>query len=248
LRSSISTDPDIRRPRTVGEIFLTTLALIGRRPLLFVGLAALVVVPYDLIVLLIAHASPLGQDRTSAETALLLELIAIVIVAPFVSALYVNALSAVDRAEPTRIDRVLVRSLRALPVVIAAEIIAGIGIGFGLVLFIVPGVYLLLRWAVVAQVAGIEQTNWPGALRRAAELARGNYWRILGLYLLVSLVTLTLSNVAEAAIGGGTHPAQAIVGFVIDIITEAFRALAFALLYFDLLARHRELPPVADRP
>ena len=117
------------------------------------------------------------------ETTVILLLVAFALVGPLVSALYVNALVAIGEGRGPSIADVARQGLRALPVVAAAQIVAGIGIGVGFVLFIVPGVILALRFAVVAQVAAIERTDWPGALRRSAVLTRGNYLRILALLL-----------------------------------------------------------------
>lgn len=215
----------------------TAARLYARYPLLFIALALVVVAPYDLVVLAVARSSPLGQDHASASTVLILTLVALALVAPLISALHVHALVTIAEAGRPQLRDVLKRGLRVLPVVVAAEIIAWIGIGVGLVLFIIPGVILALRWAVVPQVAAIEGTDWPTTLRRSATLASRNYLRIFGLFLLVSLITLTLSDVAGAAAGTSTHAPQVALGIGIDTLTQSFKALALAVLYFDLRAR-----------
>jgi hypothetical protein len=139
--------------------------------------------------------------------------------------------------EPPRFVEVIRRSIRVLPVVVAAEIIAGIGIVLGLIAFVVPGVILALRWAVVAQVAAVEQTDWPTALRRSARLTNRNYLRILGILVLIALVNLTLTNVVGQLIGTGRDPAQVVAGIAVVIIESSFQALTTAILYFDLRAR-----------
>ena len=130
------------------------------------------------------------------------------------------------------------QGLKALPVVAAAQIIAGIAIGMGLILLVIPGVYLALRLAVVAQVAAIERTDWPGALRRSAVLTRSNYLRILGLLMCVYAVNLTLTSAGVALAGHGKSAADVAVGIVAATLTQSFQALIAALLYFDLRVRH----------
>ena len=88
--------------------------------------------------------------------------------------------------------------VRVLPVVVAAQIVAGIGIGIGLLAFVLPGIYLLLRWAVVAQAAALENTDWIGALRRSGELVRGHYWHVFGVVVVTTAVNLGLSEAAGA--------------------------------------------------
>jgi hypothetical protein len=221
----------------VPEVLATALWLLGRFPLLFVLLALMVVAPYDIAVLLIAKASPLGQSHLTASTFLILTLVDFALVGPFVSALQVQALISIGNNEPPRLADVVRRGVVVLPVVAAAEIIAGIGIGVGLILFILPGVILALRWAVVSQVAAVERTDWPGALRRSAVLTSRNYLRIFALLFVVSLINLTLTDAGAALAGTTRHAPEVALGIAVATLTRSFEALALAVLYFDLRAR-----------
>jgi hypothetical protein len=73
-----------------------------------------------------------------------------------------------------------------LPVVVAAEIIAGTGTLAGFVILIIPGVILLIRWAVVAPAEAIESVDGATA----------------GLNLLVRLPDAATENHALAATRG----------------------------------------------
>jgi len=221
----------------VPEILGTAVQLYGRYPILFILLAAIVVVPYDVVVLLVTNASPLDQESVSASQILILGLIDFALVGPLVSAFQVQALLPLSDAEAPTLSTVVSRGLQVLPVVMAAEIIAGIGIAIGFLAFIIPGVYLAIRWAVVAQVAAVEHTDWPTALRRAGALARGNYLRILGVLLFVALVDLALTDGGAALVGTGNDAAQVVAGIVIAVLARSFAALTTAILYFDLRAR-----------
>jgi hypothetical protein len=224
---------DLSNPRTVAQILGNALRLLGRRPLAMLGLAVAVVVPYDILVLLLAHSAPLEQTRTGSETVLLLALLSFAIVGPVISALQVQVL-----VSPNGHARAAVRAaLRRLPVVVAAEIIAAIGVGVGVLLFVIPGVILLLRWSVVAPVASLENTDWPSALRRSGRLVAGNYLRVLGVRLVVAIVNLTLINVVSLAAGTSRHAGPVALGICLDVLSNAFQSLVIALLYFDLRAR-----------
>lgn len=228
---------DLNRTRSVPELLATALRLYGRFPVQFIFLAACVVVPYEVIVQVFTNATPLGNGNVSAGTALLLDLIDLALVGPLVSALQVQALFAVADGDHPRPDVVFERALRVLPTVVAAEIIAGIGIGIGIVLFIVPGIYLALRWAVVAQVAAAEQVQWPGAIRRSGELARGNYLRVISVVVLVALITFLVSDVGHAIAGNSAKIGPVAIEIAVVTLVQSFASLVTAMLYFDLYAR-----------
>jgi hypothetical protein len=105
------------------------------------------------------------------------------------------------------------------------------------VLLFVPGVFLMIRWAVVAQAAAVERVDWYGALRRSAELTAGAYLHVLGVILLVSLIDFGVEQVGAAAVGTGAGAPQVLVGIAVETITRSFAALTTAILFYDLLAR-----------
>ena len=116
------------------------------------------------------------------------------LVGPLVSALHVNAVSLIGSGQRPKLVSVAQQGLQALPVVAAAQIIAGLGIGLGLIALVLPGIILALRWAVVAQVAATERTDWQGALRRSHQLTTGHYLHVFGVLVIASLVDYALAR------------------------------------------------------
>jgi hypothetical protein len=222
-----ATDLDLNRTRTVGEIFRTALHVYARMPLLFVFLAGIVVVPYEVVVLLLQH----GKGSVSAPTELILLLVAVALVGPTIAALEVQVLLSLGDGEHPRLADVFRRGLAVLPVVAAAEIIAGIGTAIGFLCLIIPGVVLALRWAVVSQAAAVEHTDWPTAIRRSGELVRGNYMRVFGMLLIVAVLNLIAGSLT------GKHVSGAVIGIFVAILAQSFSTLLTSLLYFDLRAR-----------
>ncbi len=228
---------DLNRSRSIAELLETAARLYGRYPLQFIALAACVVVPYEVLVQIFTGATPLGAGHVSREAVLLLELISFVLIGPLVSALQVQALFAVADGDRPRPDIVFERALRVLPTVAAAEIVAGIGIGLGLVVLIVPGIYLALRWAVVAQIAAAERVDWIGALRRSGEITRLNFLRIAGVLILVALITIVVSDIVASIAGNSTRIGPVAIEIAVVVLLQSFASLVAALLYFDLYAR-----------
>ena len=195
------------------------------------------VAPYELIVLALTGKSPFNT-RSSVQTALILTLVESLVVGGLISALYVHALKMIADGGAPAIGEVAVRGLRVLPTVIAAQIIATIGIGLGLLL-IIPGVILAIRWAVVAQAAAVESENWVEALKRSAELTAGNYLHVVGVLLVVGLMAVLLTDAAVLIVGTHKTVTAISVGIVVETLARSFVALSTAVLFFDLLARKR---------
>src|SRR5581483_8897987 len=167
---STSTQVDLGVPRTVGQIVDVAAGLHIRRPVLFLTLAFSVIAPFTLIVVLVSGSSPLGESDASQRTIVILGIVAVALIQPMISVLQLQALTLIgEGAEPTLLA-VYRRSLPVLAVAAAAQIVAGIAIVACFIAFVVPWVFLLVRFAVVAQGAAIQRTDWMGALRGSFEL------------------------------------------------------------------------------
>jgi hypothetical protein len=228
LQGDSTTDLDLSRPRTIGEVLGIALRLYARQAPLFIFLAGIVVVPYEVVVIAISDGK-----HVTVGTDLVLAIVNLALVDPCIAALLVHAVLKLGDGQRPPVAEVIRRGLTVLPVVAAAEIVAGLGEVLGFIFFIIPGLFLAVRWAVVAQAAAVERTNWPTALRRSFELTHLNFWRVLGLLAIANI----LNDIAAAIIGTGESPGPTIAGIVIAIIVHSFGTLLLTLLYFDLHAR-----------
>src|SRR5690349_6694819 len=145
----------------------------------------------------------------------------------------------------------LVRS--ALPVLmplIGAGLLTAIGIVFGFVLLIVPGLYLLTIWAVTAPVIVVERQGVFDSLGRSRQLVRGNGWPVLGAFLAAILFGLVVNFVLNA-IGKGISDDQ-----ILDVVfyalaatvTAPIEALVASVLYFRLLELQQAPASVPQQP
>jgi hypothetical protein len=235
-----STDSsDLNQQHSVGEILAAALSLYQRYPVLFGVLALGVIAPYDLIVTAITGSGPLATHaHESVGTSLLLDLLNFALIGPLVSALHMHAVVLITEDQQPRLGAVALRGLQVLPVVAAAEIVAGFGIGLGFLALIVPGILLALRWSVVAQTAAVEREGWLPALRRSGQLTKDNYGHIFGLVLVTAALGLVMGILSRSLHGGETSAGSIVVGIAIHTIVVSFSALTMAILYLDLRARH----------
>jgi hypothetical protein len=129
---------------------------------------------------------------------------------------------------------------------IAVSFLAGIGIVIGLVLLIVPGLFLLTIWAVIAPVIVIERKGAIDSFGRSRELVRGHGWQVFGvivvLFLLQFIITQVLNAVANSV--SDSFVGYTISDLIVRLLVAPFTALAAAVLFFELKARKGE--PVLD--
>jgi hypothetical protein len=148
----------------------------------------------------------------------------------------------------------------AWPVVlplIGVGILAGIAIGIGFLLLVVPGLILLTIWAVIAPVIVVERSGVMDSFGRSRELVRGNGWQVFGVIFVVFLITASVAGVL-GAIGAGISDSVGIrilVNLIASTLTAPIAALAAATIYFRLLAIKGQpgtpeapLPPVPPAP
>ena len=76
--------------------------------------------------------------------------------------------------------------------VAGASILAGIAITVGLILLIVPGLFLITIWAVIVPVIVIERSGALASFGRSHQLVRGHGWHVFGTLVLAFLILIVV--------------------------------------------------------
>jgi hypothetical protein len=93
-------------------------------------------------------------------------------------------------------------ALALLPAYLIASLLGSAAIGFGLLLLILPGLYLMGRLGPLNAVIVAETHRNPiAAIRRCWDLTRGQGWAILGLILIVAVAAAIVVAVASSLLG-----------------------------------------------
>lgn len=121
----------------------------------------------------------------------------------------------------------------ALPLLVVS-LIVGICVGIGLILLIVPGLFLLTIWAVTAPVVVLEGKGPIEALARSRELVRGNGWSVLGLVAIVFVLSIGVGFVAAVIGAAGGDVLRVLLSFLATVAVAPLSALAISVLYFQL--------------
>ncbi|MGN6587480.1 MAG: hypothetical protein ACTHKT_08425 [Solirubrobacterales bacterium] len=234
-------DAPARTPRSAPQLVGETFQLYGRYPLLFLVLAAGVVVPYRLIVLAATGTGPFTQGDLAFGTSMLLTLLDWVVVGPLVSALHVHAVAEVEEGRVPQLGPVTRRGLVVLPVAASAAIMSGLALFGGFILLVLPGIYIWLRLMVTVQSAAIEREGWMPALRRSWGLTERSLLHVLFFVVLISLITILPALLLNGVFSDETTAGSFVAGVAVQVLVISFTALATALLYFDLRVRRRTL-------
>jgi hypothetical protein len=234
---------EIERPRSAWEMLAATFELYRRVPLFFLMLAAIVVVPFEVIVLVITSKGPFAVGQLAFVPRQLLVVSNSFLVTPLISALHVHAVREVGEGGRPRLLPTLRRSLPTLPVVIIAAGVSSVAITAGFLALAVPGLILWSIWAVVAQTAALEGGNLTDAMRRSADLTRGHRRHALGLLFVAGLI----AGVPWAPLfflfrHTSTTGTSFVVGTALQVLLRSFEALITAVLYFDLTGRAKYVP------
>jgi len=126
---------------------------------------------------------------------------------------------------------------------IGASLLRVVGVVIGLVVFIVPGVFLLTIWALVAPVVVLERPGVLPAFSRSRELVRDNGWQVLGVIAVFIVIVIVVSLILGLMGGAFGSVGAAIADIVGSTITAPLLALAAAVLYFNLRAVKGEVAP-----
>jgi ABC-type multidrug transport system fused ATPase/permease subunit len=117
---------------------------------------------------------------------------------------------------------------------LAVSLLAGIGIAIGFVLLIIPGLMLMVLWAVVAPVTVLERPGVFAAFGRSRDLVRGNGWNVFGVLVIVFVAVIVISFVAGFASDSLGSVARSLVQWLVNSAVAPLAALSASVLYFAL--------------
>jgi hypothetical protein len=116
-----------------------------------------------------------------------------------------------------------------------ASILAGIAIGIGLVLLIVPGLYLITTWSVIVPAIVLEDVAALKSFGRSREIVSGNGWNVFGVVVLSFLVLAAFGIVLGLLLAPLDDSVRNFVSNVVSgTLTAPFVALTWTLVYYRL--------------
>ncbi|MGL6278011.1 MAG: hypothetical protein ACRC50_00450 [Gaiella sp.] len=131
-----------------------------------------------------------------------------------------------------------------LPILLTS-LLAALGILAGLLLLIVPGIILAVRWAVWTPALVLERHGSRASLGRSNELVKGYSWSILAIVLVTAIASGIASSLLQAAFSAFPQFVEIALGSTIaSAVVVPFSAIALTVAFFRL--RDAKEPPAAD--
>jgi hypothetical protein len=130
--------------------------------------------------------------------------------------------------------------LQRLAVILVSALLATLSVLAGLLLVIVPGVYLLVCYLVLLPVVLFEGLGPYAALVRSVRLIRPLWWKALAAFVIASLVFVIFGFIVAALIGviAGMLPGGPALAAVETACTVGYGALFLVYLGALMLALH----------
>jgi hypothetical protein len=115
-----------------------------------------------------------------------------------------------------------------------------IGVGIGLIFFVIPGFVVATYGVVTGPVIVAEGTRALRAPRRSRDLVRGSFWPVAAFVLIAFLISDTISTVAGALLDLLPQTwAEPTGEYFVHVLTSPLFGMATAVLYSALLTRER---------
>jgi hypothetical protein len=239
------------RPMGVGEILRAAFRLYQRHWRTLLAIAAVVVVPVTLLQYLLGSQVRSQSQVTNGvvvSTPSWAVGISGLVAAVAGVLMYLVLTGAITRAVAAEVagqDPGLEQSYRfgfyRLGSVLLVSVLVGLATLAGLILLVIPGIYIGVRLAVSIEALVVEGRRGTGSMGRSWELVGGHWWHAFGTLLVVGLLTGLVNTLITAPFGATSWVAQAVVAAVATTITLPYGALVGVLLYLDLRARKEPL-------
>ncbi len=256
-----------RDPSSAGHIIETGFSIYWRHLAILLTIAAIVMVPIAILAALWSGATLEefalrgGEVRVGTPddlSSVIVSGIGLTILIGLGSSVATGAsfkavADAYEGREPDRSDSVAF-ALGKLPGLLWVSILAALAIAIGLLLLVIPGIYLLVALSIAVPVLLVEDRRGTKALGRSRELIKGEWWTAFGVVAVGVLIVPGIINAVINAIFGAalipndaTFSTQIAIGAVGDliawIITTPMQAAVVTVLYFEMRRRKEGQTP-----
>lgn len=250
---------DLDAHRGAGDLIGTTLALFARHALLFLSVTLVVVAPFAILVAVLVGGVSYASDDAVSVGALVASAALSGLMPVLVTALHVMVVSDLGEGRVPSVPQALRAAAPRFPRAIGAVVVyTALAIG-GLILFVIPGVWVFVAGYFATQAAVMEGRGPLDAFRRSSELVDDRWWRTAGTLALGWLLLAAASYPVDRGLDALDVGVLWVVLYaLVQVLTLSLSALFGTLMYFSLRAREEHpfgaapvptyLPPISPTP
>jgi hypothetical protein len=242
-------------PRTIGGVLDDAISLYRNSyasvwPFTLAA-AVVVAIPGAFLGLQLAHARTLGPQAILAMMKAPSYWLTYALIVVFHVAIYGALLSAlnsfIERGQAS-LGAAFATGMSVLPRMLAVSVLFGLMVAIGLVVLIVPGIYLSGIYQLAVVVLIVERAGVSESFGSSRRLIRGYWWRSAAIITVAIIIVFVFSliggmvnGLAVGLFGFGTSFAlldQAIVGIVLNAFLLPLLPCFLLAMYYDLKLRH----------
>jgi hypothetical protein len=227
--------------------FVEAFRLLFSNIALFSAIILTVWLPANLVTSYLAFYSP--SDDEFSRSFRINQVVTLVFDPISIGAL-IYALSRLKSGERPGYFESIAFGFRNWPRLLVVRLLVGIWIGFGLLLLVLPGVVLAVRYALTSPVALVEHAGTDKARHRSTELTRGVRWQIFWAWALDSVVFVPAPYLIYFALGEyfphlDTIATEVALDSVMDVANSVIEIVMF-LYYWQAVEREKTAPAVDE--
>jgi hypothetical protein len=209
-----------RRSVQIGRVFSRASKALADCPGPFLVIAAALLLAPDILVALLVRQSP---DASSLER-LLNSAENLTVGAIGRGALIFAALKVMQTGKVSASDS-FAAGVRFWGPVLGISILTGLGALLGMLLLIVPGIFLAVAWSIALPVRIDGKPGVTDAMVQSFEMTRGSRWAIFAVWLIFAVVAI----LCFALIGGLSALAGAADGVLFDLVVAPLLTAVFGI-------------------
>ncbi len=224
------------RAMSFGEVLDTGLRIIRNHFVLLVGISAVVNVPMALFQNFLPQQLAPGGTGTATGIALLFGLASVLVVSPFVQVAITFVIGELYQGRQPTLAHAFREALRIFLPLLGTSLLAGLLMFAGLLLLVIPGVWVILGLVLLSPVMILERRFGTDAIRRSLDLMKGNRLRAFGIFFLTGIVMGVLAFTL-GLVGAVLPFAGAIASGLATSVGSAFGIAIVVVLYFEIRCR-----------
>ena len=113
---------------------------------------------------------------------------------------YTESLIRAARGDKVGIGDFFKAGLNKFGTLLGAGILFILGVGIGLICFIIPGIYLMVRWFFVTYLIVDKDLGVSGAFQQSGEMVSNIFWEVLAVFIINAVIQSIGCTIAVGAI------------------------------------------------